>query len=257
MVEPGLERLRSIPGWARAGTLVVLTVPALTIGPALGANRAALEASRAFESKRPAAALVAARLAVDRDAGRADHWNWLGLAFTLDQRWRESGNAFAEAAARAPYDSTYWQNLARSRMLQSLAGDSSGSGPSAAIAAAHRAIEVEPIESSSYQLAAELEYSLGAPDAALRTILLAEQRLGLVIEETAIKASAVATDRIAARNTLLTLVARKDTLGLRLALARIAVSLQDFREAREHARRVLEFDAGNLEAQDILRRSGG
>jgi tetratricopeptide (TPR) repeat protein len=229
----------------------------LTGVQALAADRAALVASTAFREEREDLAADAGRQAVRADPGRADHWNWLGLGLTLQSDWKASGDAFNEAVMRAPHDSTYWQNLARSRLLQSLSGDQSSGGPEAATAAAMRAIEVEPANASSYQLAADVAYSLGDADESIALVDLARERLGIVLEEQVVKASKVVSDPAAAIPRLQRLVQAQDNLEMRLALARVALRADLLDIARENARRVLTIDAANSEAQEILRMAGG
>src|SRR3989442_7411303 len=136
--------VRPLPRLIAVGVLAASVLGSLTGIAALRSNEDALVAKFAWEKGQVDVALGAAASAVREDPGRADHWNWLGLAFDLASRWREAGDAYAEAAARAPHDAAYWSNLARARTRQALIEDNSSGGAPAALEAARRAVATDP-----------------------------------------------------------------------------------------------------------------
>lgn len=146
------------------------------------ADRDLASARAAYGTGNAAAATSAARSAVSRDEGRADHWNWLGLAYTLSERWSQAGDAFEQATRRSPHRVTYWANLAQSRMLQAVAGDASDGGAAAALEAARRGAAADPndVEGQTVlsQVAARLGDQKAAISAAERLIELEPTRAG-------------------------------------------------------------------------------
>lgn len=246
------------PTLASAVVIGLTAVVGISIAtPALAASRSALVASSAYAQNAALEAQTHSLEAVRADPGRAVYWNWLGLARSLSGQWKDAGDAFAEAATRAPYDSTFWQNLARARALQSLGGDQSSGGVEAVMAAIRRGIEAEPIERSTYELAVELAYSLGQGETALELAVEAHRRSGFSVSDDFITrvGKIVRVDQ-AARNQLEALVQVRESAALRVVLAEIALRQGDVDEARRNAERALELEPGNAQATEILSRTG-
>jgi len=159
------ERLaRPIPRWAPALLMIVALVASATGARAFLANRDALVMEHLSAIDDPTAALAAAENAVSRDTGRAENWNRLGLALDGLELWRESLDAYREAATRRPYEPIYWANVARSQGRLALAGDSAAAD--AAIASARRAIEVDPNSLVGHAVLIEIAVALGRCDLA-------------------------------------------------------------------------------------------
>ncbi|HEV2010418.1 MAG TPA: O-antigen ligase family protein, partial [Candidatus Limnocylindria bacterium] len=108
--------------------------------PAWAANRDALAARVAVERRDGALAVAAARSAIAEDRGRATYWSILGRGLDLQGQWKAAGDAYAEAASRAPYDPTTWESLAVSRTRQAQSGDGSSGGEQAALEAARQPV---------------------------------------------------------------------------------------------------------------------
>jgi O-antigen ligase len=155
---------RPIPRWAPALLLIAALVASATGARAFLANRDALVMEHSSAVDDPHTALAAAENAVSRDAGRAENWNRLGLALDGLELWRESLDAYREAAARRPYEPIYWANVARSQGRLALAGDSAAAD--AAIASARRAIEVDPNSLVGHAVLIEIAVALGRCDLA-------------------------------------------------------------------------------------------
>lgn len=238
--------------------LATAALGALSGGSSFLANRDAGEAETARASDDPAGAVAAAESAVRRDPGRADYWNVLGLARDGLAVWRASGDAYAEAARRAPYLETYWANLSRSRARQALAGDESSGGAAAALAAADAAARVDPNNPEGHAVLAEIALAFSRCDLALRSAATA---ISLYqgdprYDRWAASASACSSDPAAARPLLERAIAAKDSPALHVAAAKVALRLGDRSAAREHAERALRLEPLNTDAQAVLRETG-
>lgn len=144
---------------------------------ALRASQDALRASQAFDLKQVDVALEAGRAASTRDPGRADYWNQLGRALYLAKRWDDAAQAFDAAAARAPYESNYFDNLALTRLQQAAAGGEDARRRSAeAIEAAQKGVHADPNSAPPNATLAGIAFQLGqydlAQDAIARAIAL-------------------------------------------------------------------------------------
>lgn len=234
--------------------VVVVTVGALSGLQALGANREARFAEAHWNAGNAAPAIQAAEAAVRLDSGRADYWNWLGLSLTLEERWREAGDAFGEAAARSPHDATYWANLARARMLEATNGQPRLMDE--ALRAAERAESADPFYPDAVGVLAQVRLAAGQHDlalqAAVRAVLLDE--LEPTYGQTAMIAARDVADAAAARRTLADALERLHLPNpwLHAAMALVALELGDTDAARTHATRALVLDPGNEDAQDVL-----
>jgi tetratricopeptide (TPR) repeat protein len=155
---------RRLPGWALAVVMIGALVASTTGARVFLANRDALVMEHASAIDDPQTALVAAENAVARDPGRAENWNRLGLALDGLELWRESLDAYREAATRRPYEPIYWANVARSQGRLALAGDVGSR--EAAIASARRAIEADPNASIGHAVIVEIAVALGMCDLA-------------------------------------------------------------------------------------------
>lgn len=249
---------RRLPGLAVALSVGVAVLGASTGSAALRADEAAHTAKVAWEHGRADVALQEAATSVREDPGRADHWNWLGLAEQLDGNYRAASDAFAEAARRAP-SSEYWSNLARSRARQLLSGDLSAGGADAAIDAARRAVAADPNAPGPYAVLAEVASLSGGYDVALEA---AGQAMRLhpgyaEYEDLAVAAALSLSDARAGLNAVEKLLAIHESATLRVGLAKLSLQLNDRNAARREAGRALELDPQNSDAKAILSQTGG
>lgn len=226
---------------------------------AFQANREAAAAQAAWAGRHARTAVDSARAAVELDRGRASYWNLLGLALTLERRWEESLAAFSEAATRAPHEYVYWENVARGRLRQALEGDARSGGRQAVMAAAHKGVDADPNNAAARAAFADIAISLGEYDVALDAAIRAIELLPTNAAYDALAGEAALrwSDHPAARARLETTLATKDTVTLRVALARLSLLLNDIAAARAHAKRALELAPDNADAHAILRVIGG
>ncbi|TMD59635.1 MAG: hypothetical protein E6I87_08900 [Chloroflexi bacterium] len=251
-----VRRLRPV------AAIAVVAMAALVSSTGIGAlrsNQDALAAKFAWQQGRAVDALAAAVAAVQEDPGRADHWNWLGLALELGGRSRAAADAYTQAATRAPNEAAYWSNLARSRARQALAGDDVENNGATALAMAQRAVAADPNAPEPNAVLGEVANLLGdydvALDAASRAIRLHRDEPSY--DSIAAQAALGVADRAAARQRVEELLAFRDSPTLRIAAALLALTLNDAEGARLHARRALQLDPQNQPARAILTQTGG
>lgn len=253
---------------SRAKRVAPLLLAAIGLGAAAlaatttvswGASRAALQAKLAIAVGNAPEAVRAARAAVSADPGRADHWNLLGQALSLGQAWPESGDAAAQAAARAPYEAAYWTNLAQVRAREALAGDTSRGGADAALAAGRRAVAADPNNQVAQSTLAQVALALGRYPEAWGALL---QLNRLTPSDPSVGAKATEAqsrdpDAERARQGLERMIAVHDSSTLRIALARAELRLLDKTAARASLMRALQLEPGNAEATQLLALIGG
>ena len=249
-----VDQSRRIANPILAMAMLPAVILAWTGSSAFEANRDAVIARNATNAKDKTVSVAAALSATRLDPGRPEHWLRLGLAFELAEAWRPAGDAYAEAAARQPYDATNWSNLAAARTNQVLRHDESSGGEIAALAAAQRGVDVDPNNPAPYRVYADVAYFLGRYDLALKEIVSAIKlyRLDATFDKRAADASARASDKTAARAELGDALRSKDTAALRVAAAQLALDQHDAVAAAAHARRALELEPTNSDAQRIL-----
>jgi tetratricopeptide (TPR) repeat protein len=193
--------------------------------------------------------------ALRRDPGRAVYWNWLGLAHDLTSQWKASGDAYAEAARRAPHNSTFWANLARSRARQTLVGDDSSGGASAAIAAASRGVEEDPNDPEANFVLGEMASLFGQSDLALPAAVNAVvlYPLDSRYDPIVLRAARGATGLRLAAFELDRALRAKDTVILRVAAGEVSLRRGDIPTARVHARRAAELAPTDADVVRLLR----
>jgi tetratricopeptide (TPR) repeat protein/O-antigen ligase len=123
--KPRAARKRSMRGvqwrdWALIGVGVAFAISAVS----------ALAASRAAETSRDQrlAGMVdpsirSALEATSKDAGRAEYWRLLGLAYVSGQRWRDAAVAFDHAIASAPWDARNISDQLQVQLVLTQLGD--------------------------------------------------------------------------------------------------------------------------------------
>jgi tetratricopeptide (TPR) repeat protein len=253
------QRPRVIPRLAVAGIVGISVLGAASGISAWQASRDAFVARAAWTSGLGPAARGAGQAAVNRDAGRADYWNWLGLGAELQRDWKPAAVAFGQAAQRAPYEATYWSNLARARTQLAVVADQSEGGADAAIAAAVQGVRADPNAPETHALLAEVSRAFGRYDDALDAIMTAIRLYPLdanydsIAIEVAPRVAAIAR----ARADLAELAARRDSAPLRGAMAQLALRVGDRRSAADEAGRALALDPTNGEAKRIAVEAGG
>ena len=248
---PSLRRvtpLIQVAAAAAAVFFIVSAVPALQASRELNIARAAQQANRADR------AIAAAERAVALDSGRAEHWHALGLARLDRGMFATAADAFRAATDRAPYVSTYWSNRALALANLARAGDNSLGGREAALIAARRGTEVDPYSPAPYYVLALVANGLGDHGAALEAsavaIRLNKNEAGY--DAAAADAAVRLQDAKAARSALEGLIQVKDSVTLRVALARLSLKLNDAEAGRAHLRRALEIDPQNASARELL-----
>ncbi|MFN2520271.1 MAG: O-antigen ligase family protein [Candidatus Limnocylindria bacterium] len=220
---------------------------------ALSADRAAAAARAAWSARQADAAVAAARAAVDADPGRADHWNWLGLAQEIRQDPAAAAEAYAAAALRAPFRSRYWVNLALARSRQATqTGDTAAAGQ--AVAAAKRAVDVDPCGRPANSALFDVATAFAQYELALRSAVAGVQECTAdPFFETFVRDAARAEpDRALARQLVDVALRSKDSVRLNLIAAELAGAAGDPAAARAYAERTLELEPGNADALRML-----
>ena len=237
----------------------VVAAAALMAATGLGAYRANLDAKVAGiggAASIPSAVRIAAgERATQGDAGRAVHWGGLGNALSDAKRWRESADAYERASRADPYIADYLDNLARSRSFQALDADPTGQIKRAALDAARRAIEANPSAPTPHYIFAQIAFIFGDVATALDEARIATRLYpaGTDYEPVALQAAARMQDRAAARRALQEIASLRETATVRIALAKLDLALGDAAAARAEAKRALELEPGNAEAEALLR----
>lgn len=245
---------RQIPRLLGAVVLGVGLVAATLPVQAYQANRDAGLARLHWAAGDPSVAVALAESATARDSGRAEYWNWLGLARSKAGLAADAATAFEEAARRAPHEATYWLNLSLARERQALNGEDADRAARFAVAAAQRAVEVDPYAPRVNENLADVALRMGDFDVALR----AGVQTALIYDgyPTYAHVAYVAAPRVSdlpgARAVLERAVKIRDTAELHAALGRVALLMGDREGARASARRALELEPDNSEARELI-----
>ena len=241
-----------------AAALLVVGVASLVIPwQTLQANRYAGRARVDWTQGLSAETISAAGTAVAFDPGRAEYWNWLGLGFDQAGVPRSAGDAFEEATRRAPHEARYWLNLALARARQALAGDDREVAQPAALAAAARAVAADPYAPGFNEGLTDIALQLGDFDVAFRSAVtntLVHEGYGPAGYEAFLISQRV-SDLPSAREVLNNAIAVRDTAQFRLALAEIALRMNDRVTARTNALRALQLKPGDVDALQLLTQS--
>ncbi|MBI2324431.1 MAG: O-antigen ligase family protein [Chloroflexi bacterium] len=253
---------RPLARMARAAPWIAATAAiagAILLYPPFSANQQAQAAQVRLSAGDPAGAIQQAEAAVGSDPGRARYWSILGAARQQRGAWRAAAEAHGESVRRAPYAANLWVNLASARAGQAVTGDDRPNARAAAFDAARRATAVDPNEPVPHETLARVAAEFGDQELAYTEIARAialfppEPRFDTVAAQVAGRA----TDARSALTFLSGLLAYKDSATLRLAMAQAALRSGDREAARVNARRALELEPANADAQALLRSLGG
>jgi len=171
MTAAPLPAERARPRQVRAAEIAIAAATLVAMLSGASAYRANVDAKTATTraSARDGAGAVAAAISATRsDSGRSEYWVALGRAQSAAGSERDAADAYAEATKRDPWSSDHWQHLGASLTRLALAGDQTRGGAAAALAAARKAVEVDPYTSVPHFHLATVTYNLDDPRTALR-----------------------------------------------------------------------------------------
>jgi Flp pilus assembly protein TadD len=242
---------RSLHAFVLVPIVLAMLAGALVGLNAYRANDDAGAARKALAEGHIDGATRSAEAAVARDPGRAEYWNWLGLARERSGSSVDAADAYAEAARRAPHEPTYWSNLA---LALARLGPSADANENDALSAARKAVEVDPTGWRANEVFAEVALAVGEDDLALRaatrTIVL--EKGHPASEAIAADAAKRVSDLREAGRLLDSALAARESAVLHVARAEVALRAADLGDARRHALRALELDPANAEAGRLL-----
>ena len=128
-----------------------------------------------------------------------------------------------------------------------------------AVALARRAVAVDPNNWESESVLAEVQNAFGQPEQSLETIAVAValNRNNPSNDAVASEAAPRVADAGRARSLLEKILAQKESATLHVALAAVAIRLDDRVAALANARRALQFEPANAEALRLVATLGG
>jgi O-antigen ligase/tetratricopeptide (TPR) repeat protein len=251
--EETISAIRRVPAVASIGLGLGAAIAGLFGLVALSASEEVWQA-RILWFREPNVAIEHAEAAVRQDPGRADYWNYLGLTREYAAAWRSSGDAYAEAARRAPYDARFWSNLALSRMRQTLEQDLFSGGAPTALAAARRGVEVDPNDPRANAVLAQTAIQFDQPDlglsAAVNAVVL--YPIEPSYDALVLRAARGAMDLPSAAASLERAVKAKDSASIRVAAGEIALRIGDTAGARVHANRAAQLAPSDPEVVKLI-----
>jgi O-antigen ligase/tetratricopeptide (TPR) repeat protein len=242
---------RSFGPLARGTLIAAACLGAISGVAAFRANHDAGSARLSLRAGPSTQAIAAAASAVRLDPGRADYWNWLGIASEAMGQVRDASVSYGQAVQRSGYVATYWANLARARA--ELSADSVDMRV-AALDAARRAIEIDPYEPLVRQAVADTAFLLGDCDRALSEILVAYSLsrgdVGYISDLD--RAAHCTTNLDTARQLLTSALGVAERAPVYASLAVVELRANDHEAARSSALRALELDPANASAHVVL-----
>jgi O-antigen ligase/Flp pilus assembly protein TadD len=253
-----VERRRAFGALPRGILIAAACVGAVTGIAAFRANHDAGVARLSLRAGPSELAVAAAGSATRLDPGRATYWNWLGIANEALGLVPEARAAYAEAARRADYVATYWANLARARAEAAADSADPSDQRAMALAAARRAIELDPYEPLVRRAIADTAFLLGDCDRALVEMVtaysLSRGDVGYLRDLD--RGSECATDVAAARRLLTDALGVAATAPVYAGLAVVELRANEREAARSSALRALELDPANASARMVLDATG-
>lgn len=223
---------------------------------ALTASHAAADSRSARARNDTAAAIAAGERSVSLDALRAEYWHGLGLSYAAGRRFPDAVRAFERAVELAPYHVTYHSNLAKAHLV--LAAQNAPGASGRALAAAARAVEIDPNNGEAYYtlalVAEQTGDHAGAAQASERGLQLLPRARDIGSYEIAGRAY-FALQRYSEAERWLRLGipfgSTREVASLHLLLARALAAQGRLAEARAEVERVLSVDPANAAALRI------
>lgn len=237
---------------ASAVAVVASSLAVLTAVPSFAASREAWGVRDKVAARQGLDAISSARTMARLEPLRADHWNWLGLAYDVHGRSQAAAEAFARASRLAPHEILYGVNEARALARQGLDLNSAEmlARSRELLALARRRDPHDPL---TYQVEAELEFALGRSASALDFALTAYRLEGRPAHVTVLRRIAVATpDDTTLLSTLVNTVEVRETASLHMLIAEVALRDGVRATARRHAARALELAPQSDDARRLL-----
>jgi Tfp pilus assembly protein PilF/O-antigen ligase len=239
---PRGARIVGAAALAVAIALIVVTLP-----PRIAAGEAILATDSFNAANRAPEAISFGQDAVAADRRRAETWSSYGVALTSANRFSAAIAAFDAAAARQPWQSLNWRNLA---IVWSQLGNRTS-----AIAAAERAIRVDQYDGEAHDIVATLVYDAGDyARAATEGELALRYRVAPEVSTYFTAVSAFVQLKDLAKAETLSQEAVKafpTSARLRLQLAAILLDRGDKAGALAQVDRVLADDSTNTDAKAL------
>jgi putative inorganic carbon (HCO3(-)) transporter len=247
-------RRRTLAPVLRGVLVATACVGAVTGFTALRANHDAGSARLAMRANDPDRALAAASSAVHLDPGRADYWNWLGIANEALGRSDKAAAAYDAAVARSGYVATYWANVARARAL----GPAGADQTALALDAARHAIELDAYDPLIRRSVADTALILGDCDRALSEMLLAYKltKGDLSYVADVDRPPLCVRDAPTAKQALTDALQVSEKAPLYASRAMLELRSNDLAAAQADAMRALELDRFNASARSVLEALG-
>jgi O-antigen ligase len=252
-----------------AVTVVAVALGCAALGLGVLASAGAYWASRSARDSelqrlvgRSPFAITAALSATNRDSGRAEYWNTLGLAYVSGDRIGDAVWAFEHASKLAPYDVRFDGDLARGLALLAQRGDKTSGVRAAEVA--DRVVQTDPNNPLAHQtravvmqFAGNLAEALKSSEHALALDKTSEvgYTTNLDIYVTALQVLNALGRPLDAITLARASIAKAPTPAsealLRLELARALVASGQLKEALSEVDRVLALQPGQPTAQEL------
>lgn len=253
-------RIAKLPGvamrpFALVGALAVVVIASSlavrTAMPGFAASREAGKVRDSLGSRPEVDAVSSARTMTRLEPLRADHWNWLGLAYDMHGRSRDAAEAFARARQLAPHEILYGVNEARA-----LAKGGLGLNSAEMLERSREALALarvrDPYDPLTYQVQAEVEFATGHSASALGFAVKAYRLEGRSDAVALLRRIALATSGDATLPALVEAVRARETATLHLAIAEVALRDGARETARQHAARAVELAPQSDDARRFL-----
>jgi putative inorganic carbon (HCO3(-)) transporter len=251
-----VSRARAATGPAsQAATAALLTLAAAVV-LALGqftriqASQLTGDAQAALGANLPLIAVDRAGQALRIDNTRAETWGLFGTALSQAGNPSAAGSAFEEATSRAPWNPTYWRDLA---LTHAARGDAVR-----AMSYLERTLAADPYDLAANDLLARLAFNAGNWQRALEAGSLAVRLDPADIGKYEAPARAAIKLQLwqRAEDLLKAAIAQKDTAHLRVLLATVYVGMGRIPDAAAQVDLALAVEPGNQEATELKKQIG-